>query len=156
MRKPKAKEDPPISGRMNFLMPNTLPQYNDDRSEPDRTLILRYKSEDDGSFQVSRPDGVRLYVPKNRSVPQPFPDLPTRPLTPVFHLLALAFVGLAPAGLGAVVLAPLAMVWALVLLFTRHLSPGDKKRVIVICGIAIFLLVLAIPMSKSLLTRLSS
>jgi hypothetical protein len=136
-------------------MPNALQHYNDDRSGPVGTGILRYTGEDDGSFLVSNPDGVCLNVPKNRSVPQPFPDQPTRPLTPVFRLLLLAFVGLAPAGLGAIILAPLAALWALVLLITRHLSPGDQKRVMVICGIAIFLLVLAIPMSRLFLTRQS-
>ncbi len=120
-----------------------------------QTNIFRYEGEDEQSFVVSRPDGTRLAVPKNRSVPKPFVDKPPQPLTPVFRLLVAALIGLAPAGLGTIVLAPLAVLWALAIFFTRPLNPSDRKRVVVVCGIAAVLLALAIPLSELFLTRLS-
>jgi len=71
-------------------------------------------------------------------------------------LLALAFLGLAPAGLGTLVLAPLAVLWALAMLTTRSLSRSDTIRVIVVWGIAAGLLGIAIPISALLMARLSS
>lgn len=137
-------------------MAHALPQNIDDLLKPDRTLILRYESEDDQSFFVSDADGVCLTVPKNRNVPKPFLDQPPHPLTPAFRLLAAAFVGLAPAGLGTLVLAPLAALWALAMLITRPLTRDDRKRVIAVWGIAAGLLGLAIPMSALFLARPSS
>jgi hypothetical protein len=137
-----------------FPMSSAYPQNNIEPLKPVRTLILKYEGEDDGSFFVSGADGVRLAVPKNRNIPKPFIDKPRQPLTPAFRLLALAFVGLAPAGLGTLVLAPLAALWALAMLITRPLSRGDRRRVIVIWGISAGLLGLAIPLSLLFLARL--
>jgi len=136
-------------------MQNSLPEKNDNFLSQDKTLILMYSAEDDHSLFVSCHDGTLLTVPKNRNIPQPFPDQPTQPLTPAFRLLALAFVGLAPAGLGALFLAPLAGLWALVILITRPLSPADQKRVLIVCGIAVVLLGIAIPISKLFFSSLS-
>ncbi len=136
-------------------MSQVLPNNIDDLFQPSRSLILRYEGEDDQSFLVSCPDRAHLDFPKNRSIPQPLIDKPPKPLTPAFRLLALAFVGLAPAGLGALVLAPLAMLWALALLIIRPLTQGEKMRVIVVCGIAIVLLGIAIPMSAIFIAHLS-
>jgi hypothetical protein len=97
-----------------------------------------------------------LTFPKSRSVPKPFLDQPSQPLTPAFHLLAAAVVGLAPAGLGTLVLAPLAALWALVMLISRPLTRGDRRRVFVVWGVSAGLLGLAIPISALFLARLSS
>ena len=137
-------------------MSQTLQKNIDDLLPPDQPLILKYEGEDDQSFLVTSADGTRLNFPKNRSIPQPLVDKPPKPLTPAFRLLALAFVGLAPAGLGALILAPLAVLWAVAVPITRPLKPGDKKRVIVVCGIAALLLGMAIPMSALFIARLSS
>jgi hypothetical protein len=117
---------------------------------------LRYEGEDDRSYIVSRIDGARLTIPKNRSVPQPFIDNPPQPLTPAFRLLVAAFLGLAPAGLGTIVLAPLAILWSLAMVLTRPLSRSDRKRVVAVCAIAAVMLALAIPLSELFLARLSS
>ncbi len=97
-----------------------------------------------------------MTVPKNRAIPKPFIDQPSQPLTPAFRLLAVAVVGLAPAGLGTLVLAPLAALYALAMLITRRLTRDDRRRVLVVWGISAGLLGLAIPMSALLLARLSS
>jgi len=136
-------------------MSNALPQNNDGLLKPEQTLVLGYEGEDDQSFLVSNLTGMQLSVPKNRNVPKPFLDQPPQPLTPAFRLLALAFLGLAPAGLGTLVFAPLAALWGLAMLITRHLTPGNRIRVIVVWGIAAILLGIAIPMSRLFLARLS-
>jgi hypothetical protein len=140
----------------SLSMPSTLPQNLEDLLQQDQTLILRYAGEDDGSLFVSIPDGTVRRLPKNRSVAQTFSDQQPQPIYPAFRLLALAFVGLAPAGLGTLVLAPLAILWALAMLITRHLSQGDRARVRVVWGIAILLLGLAIPLSALYWASLSS
>jgi hypothetical protein len=134
-------------------MPNDFPQSFDDPIEPNQTLILKYEGEDDQSFFVSNSNLTRLAIPKNRSVPKPFRDHPPQPLTPAFHLLALAFLGLAPAGLGALVLAPIAALWALAMAVTRPLTRADRARVIVVLGIAALLLGIAIPLSAVVLAH---
>ena len=136
-------------------MSNSLPQSNDGLLKPEQTLVLEYESEDDQMFLVSNLTGMRLSVPKNRNVPKPFLDQPPQPLTPAFRLLALAFLGLAPAGLGTLVLAPAAALWALAMLIAHPLKQGDRIRVIIIWGIAAALLGIAIPMSRLFLARLS-
>jgi hypothetical protein len=137
-------------------MQNVLPQNMDNLLTLDRSLILRYEGEDDQSYIVSRTNGARLTIPKNRSVPKPFVDKPPQPLSPAFRLLVAAFIGLAPAGLGTIVLAPLAVLWSLAMVFTRPLNRSDRKRVVAVCAIAVVLLALAIPLSELFLARLSS
>lgn len=136
-------------------MARAVPQNTGDPSTPGRSLILRYESEDDRSYFVSDAGGARLTVPKNCSVPKPFVDKPPQPLTPAFRLLVAAFVGLAPAGLGTIILAPLAVLWSLAVLLTRPLNPTDRKRAVVVCVIAAVLLALAIPLSELFLARFS-
>ena len=116
---------------------------------------LKYESEDDSAYIVSDESGAKLVVPKNRSVPRPLIDQPPQPLTPAFRMLVAAFVGLAPAGLGTIVLAPLAVLWSLAVLLTRPLEPADRKRLVVVCGIAALLLAVAIPLSALFFARLS-
>ena len=136
-------------------MSHPLLQRSDDLLEPDRALSLRYEGENDQLFFVSSADGARRTVPKNRNVPALFLDQRPQPLAPAFRLLLAAFVGLAPAGLGTLVLAPLAALWALAMLFTRPLTRYDRIRVIAVWGIAAGLLGLAIPMSMLFLAHLS-
>ena len=130
-----------------------LPQNPDDLLKSERTLILTYMGEDDQVFLVSDSNGESLTFPKNRNVPQPHVDKPPQPLIPAFRLLALAFVGLAPAGLGALVFAPLAALWALLVLITRPSTRSDTIRVMVVWGIAALLVGIALPMSAQVLAH---
>jgi hypothetical protein len=132
-------------------MQNGLSQNPDELHKSPQTLILKYEGEDDRSFFVSGLHAGLIPIPKNRNIPKPFRDQPPQPLTPAFRLLAWAFVGLAPAGLGALVLAPLAALWALVVLITRPLSLGDRVRVILVWVIAALLVGIAVPMSEQVL-----
>jgi hypothetical protein len=134
-------------------MLHTIPQKNDNLFLPGDTLFLKYEGEDDRTFMVSDSVGRRVSVPKKRNVPTPFLDPTAQPLIPAYRLLALAFVGLAPAGLLTLILAPLAGLWALWMLSTRPLSPADNLRVVVVWGLAAGLLAIAIPLSKLFLVH---
>jgi hypothetical protein len=127
-------------------MLHTPAQNVAEQTPPNGATILRYEGEDDQLLMVSDPAGTRFSLPKNRNVPKPFIDHPPKPLTPAFRLLVFAFVGLAPAGLGALLLAPLAMLWALAMLVIHPLSQGDRIRVAVVWGIGISLVGIAIPL----------
>ena len=134
-------------------MTNVFSQKYDDSLNQSPTSILKYEGEDDQSFFVSGFQSSLWSVPKNRNVPKPFRDQPRQPLTPAIHLLVWAFVGLAPAGLGTLVLAPLAALWALVMSITRPLSRSDRIRVMVVWGIAAVLIGIAIPLSLQVLAH---
>jgi hypothetical protein len=67
----------------------------------------------------------------------------------------LAFLGLAPAGLGTLVLAPLAALWALTLAISHPLSRENTIRVAVAWMLAAGLLAIAIPLSKLFLAQLA-
>ena len=121
-----------------------------------RSLVLKYEGEDDHSFYVSRHNAARLSVPKNRNVPKAFQDQSLQPLTQANRLLAWAFVGLAPAGLGTIVLAPLAALSATIIAIARPLTRNDRKRVLVIWGISVLLLSIAIPISMTVLAHFIS
>ena len=129
-------------------------QKNNEQSEQERTLILMYSGEDDQFILVTGRNGASLSVPKNRNVEKHPVDHSSKKLTPAFRLLALAFLGLAPAGLGTLVLAPLAALWALVIWVTHPLPRPDTLRVVIIWGLAAGLLAIAIPLSRLFLARL--
>ena len=120
-----------------------------------KVSYLRYEGEDDQVYVLSDGSAAPLIVPKNRAVPETFARQRSQPLAPAFRLLIVAFLGLAPAGLGTLVLAPLAALWAIALLLTRRLSRADRIRVLVVLGVAAALLSLAIPLSRLFLARLS-
>jgi hypothetical protein len=136
-------------------MRETMAKNPNSPIKPDRASGLRYESEDEGTYIVSDDSGARLRVPKKRGVSESALDRSSSPITPVSRLLLAAFFGLAPAGLGTLVMAPPAMVWALALFFTRPLSRADRVRVMVVCGIAAVLLGIAIPASRLFLDRFS-
>ena len=136
-------------------MQTTLSQNNTDQVIPAHRLILKYEGENDLAFLVSDRNQAQLSVPKNRNVPKQLPDRSAQALKPVFRLLALAFLGLAPAGLGTLILAPLAAMWALALAVSRPLSRENAIRVVVVLALASGLLAIAIPLFELFLAHLS-
>lgn len=122
---------------------------------PNKAIILKYEGEDDQKFLVSDEKGACYSIEKNRSIPKPFIDKPPKPLTPVFRLLIIAFVGLAPAGLGALVFAPLAALWSLLIFLTYPLNRADRIRLVIAWGIIIALLGLAILLNALFMARLA-
>jgi hypothetical protein len=136
-------------------MLTTYSQNNIELVVPDHRLIVKYEGENDLAFLVSDRNRVQWSVPKNRDVPEPLLDRSAQPLRPVFRLLGLAFLGLAPAGLGTLVLAPLAALWALALAISHPLSRENAIRVVVVWTLAAVMLAIAIPLCKLFLAHLS-
>jgi hypothetical protein len=79
--------------------------------------FILYLDESDELYHVRSGEQLSLLVPKDRSLPQPYP--PSRPalLQSAYRWLSLAFLGLPLAGLGAILFAPLAAASALGLYF---------------------------------------
>ena len=136
-------------------MLNTFSPTNSEMILPDHRLILKYEGEDELAFQVSGDNWDCLSVPKNRHVPKALPDRSAHLFKPVFRLIALAFLGLAPAGLGTLVLAPLAALWALALAVSQPFSRENTIRVAIAWVLAAGLLALAVPLSKLFLARIA-
>jgi hypothetical protein len=116
---------------------------------------LRYRRENDQVYVLSDGSETHLVVPKNRTMPDSFFHSQAQPLTPAFRLLGLAVLGLAPAGLGTLILAPLAMLWTIVVFFKQPLVRADRIRAAIVVGLSIGLLGLAVPLSLLFLARLS-
>jgi hypothetical protein len=133
----------------------TLSQTNFEMILSDCRLILKYEGEDEAAFLVSGCDRARLSVLKNRHIPKMQSDQAAQAFKPVFRLIALAFLGLAPAGLGTLVLAPLAALWALTLAVSQPFSRENTIRVAIAWALAAGLLALAIPLSKLFLARIA-
>jgi hypothetical protein len=122
---------------------------------PEETSCLKYEGEDDHFYSVIDRNGAKIRVHKNRSVVEPSPHPSMDPLTPAFRLLAAAFLGLAPAGLGTLVLAPLALLWTI---WTAVRFPPDRTgwiRIGMVWILAAILLILAVPLSLQLLNRIA-
>ncbi len=83
---------------------------------------LIYQRENDQVYVLSDGSETHLVVPKNRTMPASFFYSQARPLTPAFRLLGLAVLGLAPAGLGTLLLAPLAVLWTVYVAFTQPMK----------------------------------
>jgi hypothetical protein len=136
-------------------MRTTFPSENAGQAAPADELIVKYEGENDQAFLVSDRQRRRMSVPKNRNAARPQSDPSALPLKWVYRLLVLAFIGLAPAGLGTLVLASLAALWALVLVLSRPLSREDTIRVAVVWVIAAGLLAIAVPLSRLFLVHLA-
>lgn len=122
---------------------------------PEQMIGLKYAGEDGRAYFLIDRSGTRLQLPKNRNLPDPSRFAASHPLDPAFQLLAAAFLGLAPAGLGTLLFAPLALLWTVFITFRRPLGRADWIRTALVWGMAAGLLSLAIPMSLRFLEHLS-
>jgi len=112
------------------------------REEP----FLAYLDETENLYQVRNGPALAVTLPKYRAIPEPYPPPRPGPLAGANHLLLWALIGLVPAGLGTLVLAPMAALSA----FKAFGSISDRKnsfRAAVVIGLAAVLWIIAIPMS---------
>ncbi len=126
---------------------------NSGRLTPEQAAGLRYAGEDEQYYFVTAREGTRLRLPKNRSTKNISDEVPSSRFDPVFRLLLLGFVGLAPAGLGTLVFVPAALVWSLVIAAGRPLDSAGRTRLAVVWALAAVLLALGIPMGVHFLSR---
>jgi hypothetical protein len=115
---------------------------------------LEYKVENERVYVLSNGADLSLIVPKYRNIPEPYPGEMPGPLRLAFRLLVWAFLGLAPAGLGTLILAPLAAARAMRLYFEQPLSRANRVRVAIVLALAGGLLAVAVVLSYLFLLRL--
>lgn len=115
---------------------------------------LEYKVENERVYVLSNGADLSLIVPKQRNMPESYLAEMPDPLRLAFRLILWAFLGLAPAGLGALALAPLAAACAAQLYFKPPLSQANRVRVAIVLALAAALLAVAVVLSYLFLLRL--
>jgi hypothetical protein len=114
-----------------------------------------YKGENDRFYFLMNGNGESVEVPKNRAMQESFRQVQTRPFAPVYRVLAIAALGLAPAGLGTLLLVPLAVLWTIGVVLTQSLDRADRVRAAIVLGVCAGLLGVAIPLCLIFLARLA-
>ena len=114
--------------------------------------FLAYIEETDQLYFVRGADYQSLAVPKDRSVPQIYPPQRPRPLARAYRILGLAFLGLALAGLGTLLLAPIA-IWLAFGAMSRPLKLSDRRRAWMVIMLSSLLLVLGLLLGFLFLTH---
>ena len=97
---------------------------------------LEYKVENDQVYVVSDGADLSFIVPKERNIPEQYPLKKGDRLASAFRLLGWAFLGLAPAGLGTLIFAPLAVWRALPVYLHQPSTQADRVRSVIVLGIA--------------------
>jgi hypothetical protein len=116
--------------------------------DSEETCFFRYEREDDSVYYLTDRSGRRVTIEKNRSTSNPPPEKNTSIYSWPHRILLAAFLGLAPAGLGTLVLAPLALLWAGAESLIRQPGRTDRIRLIFVVLIAVALLAVAFPLSR--------
>jgi len=75
--------------------------------------FVLYLDETEDKYRVQSGEKINLIVPKDRSVPEPYPAKQPARVQLAYRWLWLALLGIIPAGLGAIIFAPLATFTAL-------------------------------------------
>jgi hypothetical protein len=102
---------------------------------------LEYGVENEQVYVISNGADFSFVIPKDRNSPESYRLKNRRPLDKAFMLLGWAFLGLALAGLGTLIFAPLAIIQALRTYQSRPVSQADHIRVTIVISIALFLLI---------------
>ena len=118
--------------------------YNALRDLIRREPYLGYIDETDNLYRVK--SGLELYlnVPKSRAIPEIYPASEPGLLKSTYFWLTLAVLGLVFGGIGAVFLAPVAIIKSFFLLF-KPLNHGDRVRSLVALAAATLVWLAAIP-----------
>jgi hypothetical protein len=75
--------------------------------------FVLYLDETEDKYHVQSGEQISLVIPKDRSIPEPYPARQPARLQLAYRWLWLALFGIIPAGLGAIIFAPLAGLTAL-------------------------------------------
>jgi hypothetical protein len=108
-----------------------------------KDAFLAYQGETDVFYKVRTLSEFQFIHPKDRAIAEQFPPQDLPPARASIHWLGWAVVGLIPAGLGTLILAPLAVNSAIKLLKTNA-EIIDRRRAWVVIGGAIVLWLIAL------------
>src|SRR5512138_3496975 len=114
--------------------------------------FLAYVYETEEFYQVRSGRDLLINIPKNRAYETPYLKRPPGRTKPAFRWLSFALLALVLGGVGAVLLAPVAVFQAL-RLHAAAASPGDRARSLVVLVLAVVIWLAAIPISWLLLIR---
>ncbi|MGB7538156.1 MAG: hypothetical protein WBM17_06425 [Anaerolineales bacterium] len=120
---------------------------------PEQAAFLKYEGEDRQVYILSDRNGTILRVPKNRDEAPISQEADTGNFSPAYILLSAAFLGLAPAGIGTLIFAPLAMLWTLGIAVFRRPGRAGRIRIAVVWGMAALMLLAAAPLAAEFLRR---
>lgn len=116
--------------------------------------FLAYQEETDNLYRVWSNMNLELIVPKGRAVVESYPPTTKKPLAPAFGWLRWTLIGLLPAGLGALFLAPITAARTLLISLNTPLNKDDQLRVIVILFLTAVLWIAALLLSFLFLLHL--
>jgi hypothetical protein len=114
--------------------------------------FLAYVYETPELYQVRSGRDLLVNIPKNRAYETPYLKRNPGPAAPAYRLLYLSLIGLLLGGIGAVILAPIA-VFQVLRLQSTSLSHSDRIRARVILVFSVIIWLAAIPISWLLLIR---
>jgi hypothetical protein len=103
-----------------------------------KDAFLAYLSETNTFYTISTPTDFQFIHPKDRAIPEQFPHKEFVPSQSAISWLGWSIIGLIPAGVGTMVIAPLAMVAAIKLL-RQQVPLIDHRRAWIVLGAAIVL-----------------
>ncbi len=126
---------------------------NRDTLPAEQAAFLKYEGEDRQVYILSDRDGAFLRIPKNRNAAPTAGAEETGHFAPAYILLSAAFLGLAPAGLGTLVFAPLAILWTLGIAILRRPGRPGRIRIAAVWGLAVLMLLAAIPLAMEFMKR---
>jgi hypothetical protein len=115
--------------------------------------FLAYVYETQELYQVRSGRDLLINIPKNRGYETPYLQRDPGPVKPAYRWLYFAVIGLLFGGVGAVLLAPIA-VFQVLRLLTMSLTRSDRVRAWVIFILSVVIWSLSIPVSWLLLIRL--
>jgi hypothetical protein len=115
--------------------------------------FLAYVFETPELYQVRSRRDMLINIPKSRAFETPYLERDPGPARPAYRWLNISLLGLLLGGVGAVLLAPITIFQVLRLQATP-LYRSDRIRLWVILMIAVFIWLIAIPVSWLLLIRL--
>lgn len=101
--------------------------------------FLAYLNETDDLYFVRSNAYLSIPVPKDRATPEIYPPKEPSKITPAFHYLGLALLGMMFAGLGTLIFAPLAIL-SVLSASSQPLSRADRVRASIVILVAMALI----------------
>lgn len=114
--------------------------------------FLAYVYETHELYQVRSGRDLLINIPKNRAHETPYLQRKPGPVRPAYHWLYFSLIGLLLGGVGAILLAPIA-VFHVLRIQAMSLSPSDRVRSWVIFVFSVIIWIVSIPISWLLLIR---